>query len=151
MATAKEFLQSDHESVVNDEEVEEDDATLDIKKRKRDIAEWIVQPRKPPSRNEDEESEGDKEDFGATQASKEDNSSIDEYEEGREYKQEDDCEDTGISDAKNKLHRRTKANRHCRFRRRGLTTTMMMMTEPVPKTTTNMVTATAEVTGISAT
>ena len=62
---------------------------------------WIGRPRKPPSRNEDKESEGEEEDFGATQASKEDNSPIDEYEEGCDYDQEDDRKDTGLSDEKN--------------------------------------------------
>ena len=47
-ATAKEFLQSDHESVANGKEVEEDYATLDSRKREREIMNWIGQPRKPP-------------------------------------------------------------------------------------------------------
>ena len=42
-ATDKEFLQSDHKSVENGEEVKED-ATLDSKKRKRDISDWIGGP-----------------------------------------------------------------------------------------------------------
>ena len=37
-ARAKEFLQSDHKIVANREEVKKDDETLDIEKRKRDIA-----------------------------------------------------------------------------------------------------------------
>ena len=56
-ATAEDFLQSDHKSVANGEEVEEDDATSDSEKRKRDIAEWIARPLKPPSSNEEEEAE----------------------------------------------------------------------------------------------
>ena len=36
--TAEEFLQSDHESVANGEEIEGKKATSDSKKRKRDIA-----------------------------------------------------------------------------------------------------------------
>ena len=68
-ATAEEFLQSDHQSVANGKEVEEDDATLDSKKRERDIVDWIGRPRKPPLSNKDEETEGKEEDVGATQAS----------------------------------------------------------------------------------
>ena len=68
-AMAKDFPQSDHESVANGKEVEEDDAILDNEKCERDIADWIGQPCKPPSSNEDEEAEGDEEDVGATQAS----------------------------------------------------------------------------------
>ena len=49
-----------------------------------------------------------------------------------------------------KLHRGTKANCYSRIGRRGLTTTMMMITEPVPRTTTDTETAKAEVTGIPA-
>ena len=82
-AKAEEFLQSDHESVTNGEEVEEDDSTSDSKKCKRDIADWIGRYHKPPSRNEDEEAEGEEEDVGATQSSTEDNSPIEKYEEGR--------------------------------------------------------------------
>ena len=52
-------------------------------------------------RNEDEEAEDEEEDFGATQASTEYNSPIDEYEEGCEYDREDDREDTRLSDEKN--------------------------------------------------
>ena len=48
-ATAKEFLQSDHKSVANSKEVEEDDPTLDSEKREKDIVDWIGRPRKPPS------------------------------------------------------------------------------------------------------
>ena len=47
-STAEEFLQSDHESVANGKEVEEDDAILDSEKRKRYIADWIGQPRNRP-------------------------------------------------------------------------------------------------------
>ena len=43
-ATSKEFLNSDHKSVANGEELEEDDSTSDIKKRERDIADWIGRP-----------------------------------------------------------------------------------------------------------
>ena len=68
-ATAKEFLQSKHESVVNNEEVEADDSISYSEKRERDIADWIGQPRKPPSSNKDKEAEGEEEDSGATQAS----------------------------------------------------------------------------------
>ena len=57
-ATAKEFLRSDHKIVVDGKEVEEDDSTLDSKKRERDITYWNVQPRKPTSINEEKESEG---------------------------------------------------------------------------------------------
>ena len=48
-------------------------------------------------RNKDEEAEGEEEDAGVTQASTEDNSVIDEYEEGCEYDREDNCEDTVLS------------------------------------------------------
>ena len=41
VATAEEFLQSDHESVADYEEVKEDDKTLDREKHERDITEWI--------------------------------------------------------------------------------------------------------------
>ena len=50
-ATAKEFLQSDHQSVTNDKEVEEEDSTSDIEKCERDIADWIGRPCEPPSSN----------------------------------------------------------------------------------------------------
>ena len=60
MATDEEFLQSDHKSVANSEEVREDDATSDSEKRERDTAEWIGRPRRPPSSNDDEEAEGRK-------------------------------------------------------------------------------------------
>ena len=73
--TAKEYLQSDHESVANCKE-EGEDENLDIKKRKRDIAEWVVQPRKLPFSNEDKEAEGREEEVGPTQASTEYNSPI---------------------------------------------------------------------------
>ena len=81
---------------MNYEEVEEDDPTLDSEKRERDITDWIGRPREPPSSNEDEEAEGEEEYVGATQASTEDNSPIDEYEEGCEYGQEYNCEDTRL-------------------------------------------------------
>ena len=74
---------------------------MDSEKRDRDIADWIGLPRKPPSRNEDEEAEGEEEDVGATLASTEDNSPIDKYEEGCEFDWEDDREVTGLSDEKN--------------------------------------------------
>ena len=57
-ATAKEFLQSKHETVANGEEVEEDDSTSDSEKRKRDTTDWIGRPCEPPSSNEDKEAEG---------------------------------------------------------------------------------------------
>ena len=74
--TAKEYLKSDHKSVANGKEVEENDATLDSKKRKRDIADCINRPRKLSSSNEDKEAEGKEEDVSATQASIEDNPPI---------------------------------------------------------------------------
>ena len=108
--------------------------------------------------NEDEEADGKEEYVGATQASIKDNSPIDEYEEVCEYDREDEREDTRLSDEKTprkKLHRGTKANCRRRIRRihrifRILTTTMMMMTEPVPRKipATATATAPAEVTGI---
>ena len=76
-ATAKESQKSDHKSVANGKEEDEEDSTLDSKKRERDIADWISQPREPPSINEDKEGEGEEEDVGATQDSTEDNSPID--------------------------------------------------------------------------
>ena len=99
--TAKEFLQYYHKSVVNGKEVEEDDATLDSKKRKRYIADWIGRHLKTPPSNEDEEAEVEEEDVGATQSSTEDNSPIEEYEEGCEYDREYDREDTVLLDATN--------------------------------------------------
>ena len=99
-ATAKEFLQSDHEIVVNGEEVEEYDATPDSKKSERDIADLISRPRKPPPSNKDEDAEGDEGYFGATQASTEENSPINKYKEVRKYDREDDCKHTVIPDAK---------------------------------------------------
>ena len=66
-ATAEEFLQSDHKSVADGEEVEEYDATSDSKKCKRDISDWTSRPCKPPSSNEDEEAEDKEEDVKATQ------------------------------------------------------------------------------------
>ena len=75
-AAAEEFLKSDHESVANGEEVEEDDSTSNIKKCERDIADWIVRPWEPPSSNEDREAADKEEDAGATQASTKGNSPI---------------------------------------------------------------------------
>ena len=63
----KEFLQSDHRSVANNEEVKEDDETPDSEQREIDIAEWMGWPQKLPSRNEDEEAEKKEEDIGSTQ------------------------------------------------------------------------------------
>ena len=83
-ATAEECLQSKHKSVAKGKEVEEDDATSDSKKRKRDIADWIGQHREPPSINSDGEAEGKEKDAVATQESTEYKSSIEKYEEGRE-------------------------------------------------------------------
>ena len=54
-AMAEDFLQSDHKRVANSEEVKDDDEFSDSKKCERDIAEWIVRPRKPPLSNRDEE------------------------------------------------------------------------------------------------
>ena len=51
------------------DEVEENDATSDSKKLKRDIADWIGRPPHPPLSNEDEEAEGKEEEVCATQAS----------------------------------------------------------------------------------
>ena len=79
-ATTEQFLKFDHKSVAEGEEVEEDDATSDSEKRKRDIADWIGGPCKTPSSNKDKESEGEEEDVSATQASTEENYSINEYE-----------------------------------------------------------------------
>ena len=53
-----------------------------IARRKRDITDWIGRPHEPPSRNKDEEAEGEKYDVGATQALTEENSPINEYKEG---------------------------------------------------------------------
>ena len=99
-AIVEEFLQYDYKIIANSKEVQEDDATSDSKKRERDIADWIGRPRKPPLSNEDDEYEGKEEHVGATKASTEDNSPIDEYEEGREYNREDDRKETVILDAK---------------------------------------------------
>ena len=68
-AKAEEFLHFDHKIVANDEEVEENDKTLDIEKRERGIAKWIGRPRKPLLSNEDMEAEGEEEYVGSTQAS----------------------------------------------------------------------------------
>ena len=100
-ATGEEFLQSDHKSVANGKEVKENEETSDIEKRKRYIAEWIGRPHKPPPSNEDKKTEGKEEDVGATQVSKEGKSPIDKDDEGREDDQEDDHEDTVLSDAEN--------------------------------------------------
>ena len=56
-STAEEFLQSDHKSVANNEEVEEYDETSDSKKHKKNIAYWIGRTCKPPSSNNDKEAE----------------------------------------------------------------------------------------------
>ena len=72
----KDFLQSDHKSVTNSEEVEEDGVTSDSEKRDRDITDWIVEPYKPPSSSKNEKAEGKEEDVSATQASTGDKSSI---------------------------------------------------------------------------
>ena len=79
VATSEEFQKSDHKIVVNGKEEEEEDSTSDREKRKRNIADCIGRPSKPPSRNKDEGAEVEEEDFGATQASTEENSPIDEY------------------------------------------------------------------------
>ena len=70
-ATSEEFQKSDHKIVVNDKEEEEEGSTLDSKKRKRDIADWIGRPREPPSRSDNEEAEWKEENVGAAQASTE--------------------------------------------------------------------------------
>ena len=74
---------------------------MDSEKHERDIADWISQPRKPPSINKDEEAESKEEDVGATEASTEDSSPIDKYEEVFEYDRKDDRKYTVLSDAKN--------------------------------------------------
>ena len=79
VSTAKEFLQTNHKSVANGEEVEGDDVALDNEKGTRDIADWIGRTCKPFSSNKDEEAEVEEKDVGATQKSKKDNSNIDEY------------------------------------------------------------------------
>ena len=56
-ATAKEIQKSNHESVADGEEEDEEEYTSDSKKRKREIAEWIGRPCEPPSRNKDKEAE----------------------------------------------------------------------------------------------
>ena len=48
MATAKESQKSDHKSVAYGKEEDEEDSTLDSKKRERDIADWISRPHKTP-------------------------------------------------------------------------------------------------------
>ena len=73
---------------------------MDRNKLKRDITKRIGRPRKLPLRNEDGEAEGKQEDVSATQSSTEDNFLINEYEEGCEYDQKDNCEYTVLSDAK---------------------------------------------------
>ena len=60
MAMAEEFLQSNHKSVANGEEVEENEAISDSKKRDRDIADWISRSCKPPWSNKNKESAGEK-------------------------------------------------------------------------------------------
>ena len=53
-ATAKYILESDSGTIASGKKEKEDDENLEIKKRKKAIAEWIGRPLKPPSRNEDE-------------------------------------------------------------------------------------------------
>ena len=84
---------------------------MDSKKHERYIADWIGRPWELPSRNEDEEAEGEEEDVGATKASSEDNSHINEYVEGKEFDWEDDREDTGLSDEKKRGKRFIEARR----------------------------------------
>ena len=98
---AKEFLQFDHKSAANGEEVKENYETLDSNKHERDIAEWTGRPRNPSSSNEEEGAEGKEEDVGVAQSSTEDNSPIDEEYKDCEYDQEDDRKDTVLSDSKN--------------------------------------------------
>ena len=74
---------------------------MDNDESERDTVECIGRLQRLPSSNKDEESEVKEEDVGATQASTEYNSPIDEYEEGREYNQEDSRKDTVLSNAKN--------------------------------------------------
>ena len=80
MDTAKEFLQSDHESIANGKKVKEEDETLDSENRGRGIAEWISRLRKPLSSNKDGEAEGKEEEVSSTQASTEEKPPINEYE-----------------------------------------------------------------------
>ena len=67
---------------------------MESEKRKKEIAEWIGQPLKPPSSKEDEGYEEDEEDVGANLSSTEDGSPGDKYDEGREDKREYDRKDT---------------------------------------------------------
>ena len=53
-ATAEDILESELKSIARSKKEKEDDENLEIKKRKKAIAEWIGRPLKPPSRNEDE-------------------------------------------------------------------------------------------------
>ena len=53
-ATAEDILESEPKSIARSKKEKEDDENLEIKKRKKAIAEWIGRPLKPPSRNEDE-------------------------------------------------------------------------------------------------
>ena len=62
---------------MNGKEEDEEDSTSGSEKRERDIVDWIGRPRKPLSRNKDEEAEGEEENFSATQTSTEDNSHVD--------------------------------------------------------------------------
>ena len=56
-ATAKYIPQSYHEIIASGEEEKDDGKNSDSEKREKDIAEWISQPIKQPSSNEDEEYE----------------------------------------------------------------------------------------------
>ena len=53
VATAEDILESDPKSVASGKKEKEDDKNLERKKHEKSIAEWIVRPLKPPSRNED--------------------------------------------------------------------------------------------------
>ena len=100
-AMAKEFQKSDHEINASGEEEEDEDSTSDSEKQEKDIEEWIGQPRKPPSINEDEESDCKEENLGAIQSSTEDNYPIDEYKKGRDFDWEEDRKDTVLLYTKN--------------------------------------------------
>ena len=56
-ATAKDILKSGPESVASGEKEKEGDENPESKKHEKAITEWIGQPLKPPSRNEDKEDE----------------------------------------------------------------------------------------------
>ena len=83
-ATADDILDSNPKSVARAEKEKEDDGNSDIKKREKSIVEWIGQPLKPPSRNEDEEDEDEAEYFGVLLSSTEDVSPGDKDNEGCE-------------------------------------------------------------------